>query len=401
MKLWFFFLSLSLSLYVNAQCGSALDKKAFAVPTIFNFLRQPAMDFCKPMKVGQKINFDVDSIDSPTTVAHTYQLERISDKEYKIRFNINFVDGDNQRSNSTRSKAYTYVWRKLANECLAKVHNKIKGPNGENLVLELEENNPKSKIPKIKVKLKEEGRANSREWIKKMPCSTILHELLHVTGLVDEYHEQQVGIVIDPATGKNKRVKTGAEKLAYDCRKIGDKHSIMHTQDEKWRRVFGTWKKEMSLCECGSEKNKCETYFKELQKKMQPYISKTTGEVLELPDELKQFPAACPEGFIVYPKYAKTDILTEEEKGTVAFGGGLDLPNELPADFWNDKVVIQRFSPNVEADRESILDERQWNAIIYPGCFSKNTKYYEDAINAYRTSRENGGRGCVSFSQQD
>lgn len=46
-------------------------------------------------------------------------------------------------------------------------------------------------------------------------------------------------------------------------------------------------------------------------------------------------------------------------------------------------------------ERERILLE-PWhiNALLFPGCFAKNAEYYENAKNAYRTSREHGGEGC-------
>jgi len=52
----------------------------------------------------------------------------------------------------------------------------------------------------------------------------------------------------------------------------------------------------------------------------------------------------------------------------------------------------------LESERESVVDEKQWNAMIFPGCFSKNALYYEAAENAYRTSVDHGGDGCVDYS---
>lgn len=41
---------------------------------------------------------------------------------------------------TTRNRAYTFVWRKKANECLASIGNKLSGPNGEILKLKVDEN---------------------------------------------------------------------------------------------------------------------------------------------------------------------------------------------------------------------------------------------------------------------
>lgn len=399
MKVFVLLFLSSLALFAGDRCKTGLSKHVFAVPTIFKFLGQSELNFCEPLAIGQKRNFDVDRSDSPTTVPHTYQLERVSDKEYKVRFNISFVEGDKDRTSSTRSKAYSQVWRSLANDCLKKVRDKIRGPNGEKLTLEVEENNPHSKTPKIIIKLKDSGRANSRTWIKDMPCSTVVHELLHVTGLVDEYHETIKGYSLDPKTGRYKKVDQDPEKLAYDCRKIGEKHSVMHSQNEKWNRLFGKWKRKTSLCECGSDAQKCNSYFEERQKKMAPYLRENAGGIVELPEDLRRTPTECPDGFALYPNYSTTEIISEETAAFDGFGGtGLDLPNEIPPDFWLNKMVIQQQSAVQESERESVVDEQQWNAIIFPGCFSKNGAYYEAAENAYRTSIENGGTGCVDYS---
>lgn len=399
MKILFSLLLISIYASGNDRCLPGLNKNTFAVPTIFKFLGHPELNFCEPLKIGQKRNFSVDRKDSPTTVPHKYQLERVGEKEYKIRFNITFVDGEKGKMDSTRSRAYSQVWRSIANECLAKVRDKIKGPTGETLTLEIEENNPKSKVPKIRVKLKETGRADSRAWIKDMPCSTVLHELLHVAGLVDEYDEKLEGYSVDPKTGRYKKVDENPEKLAYDCRIIGEKHSVMHSHQEKWSRVFGTWKSTTRLCECGNDAKKCDSYFEERQKKMAPYLKENAGGIVELPDELKRIPSECPDGFVLYPKYSKTNAITDEAKASLGFGEiGLDLPDELPKDFWMNKMVIQQITPMLESERESVVDEKQWNAMIFPGCFSKNALYYEAAENAYRTSVDHGGDGCVDYS---
>jgi len=81
MKVFVFLFLSSLGLLAGDRCKTGLSKHVFAVPTIFKFLGQSELNFCEPLAIGQKRNFDVDRSHSPTTVPHTYQLERVSDKE--------------------------------------------------------------------------------------------------------------------------------------------------------------------------------------------------------------------------------------------------------------------------------------------------------------------------------
>ncbi len=395
MKVFFIVLLFFNMLLASDGCNPIISKKDFPIETINKILSQPNSDYCRPLQVGSLKNFSISRKDSPTTVPHKYQLERINESEYKIKFNIVFKDDPKTKIYSTKARAYSFVWRKFANECLAKLGNKIKGPNGEILKLEVEESVDISTVPQIVVNLKDAGRAHSREWIKDMPCATVVHELLHVTGLVDEYEEKQIGIKLNPKTGKYSYVKVDADLPAYDCRVWAQSPAIMSSQEEKWRQVFAPWQAKTSLCVCGEIESICKEYFEERKKLYEPYSLGKEGPIMELPVELRKFPSECANGFKMYPGIESTSNIYEDEKNNTYMGAVLDLPKDLPSNFWDNKIIIQHFQKRTDSEMGSILDEKHWNAIIYPGCYAKNQAYYKESLNAYRTSMSHGGKGCL------
>ena len=62
-------------------------------------------------------------------------------------------------------------------------------------------------------------RQNSATYTPATDCATLLHEVLHLLGLVDEYKEAATEIP-DPVTGKNRPVD-------FQCRPLGPPDSIM------------------------------------------------------------------------------------------------------------------------------------------------------------------------------
>ena len=355
----------------------------------------PEDSSCQPLKVGAARNFNIDHRHSPTTVEQRYELTRISEKQYKIRFNISFYAEENQEIDSTKNLAYSFVWRNLANDCLAKLGNSLKGPNGESLRMEIENPEVKNSVPKTEVGLVDEGRANSHAWEKKMDCATVLHELLHLTGLVDEYKETESGYSHDPISGQFKWKKNNAELLAYDCRKLAKEDSIMSTQNAMWRLSQATKKNVLEFCKCGYDQSKCDQYTENkrvLYKKLHP--SGTPFFDGPIPEELKN-PKVCPVGFVTVPGTHQEIALFESEQSVGNPGAyGYNVPDGIKSEDLLKYFLAIDIQPRPESERISMLSEKHWNAIIFPGCWAKNIDYYLDSQDAYRTSFEHGGKGC-------
>ncbi len=364
-------------------------------------------NLCDPMKVGQIKDFNVDSDQSPTTVESRYRLQRTSTNEYRISFNIDFYeenDSDLDSKTTYRNDAYRYVWRRLANECLQRLGDSVRGPNGEILKMNVVTEDKGSKVPKTEIQLNsEDQRAHSHAWSKNMDCATITHELLHLAGLVDEYKETESGYI--KIKKKDKEVfvwrKKGAEFPGYDCRKIATESNIMSSESEHWNNVFGLqpkWNHKVQFCECESEAA-CKTYFdskKELYDEIMSLDSSEKDLIAKKEAEYNKVLNTCPVGFSINQNLTFNFQSNSDEAAIIGFNDNKNQI-EITPEMWQKIVMIKEISPLEPVKMKSIFNEKQWNAIIFPGCLAKNKEYYQDSANAYRTSVQNHGKGCLTF----
>jgi hypothetical protein len=153
-----------------------------------------------------------------------------------------------------------------------------------------------------------------------------------------------------------------------------------------------------SFCECGSDKTKCDRHFANAKKEYEETMKKISQGAAPGPHHLKE----CPSGFKVRADIGNTVFLDDKEKNfmenSYMMGFGMTLPKGLTQEDLYQMIPIQKFEPNPDMNKKSLLSKQQWNAILYPGCYAKNWEYYQDAQNAYRTSKEHGGTGCIDNS---
>lgn len=106
------------------------------------------------------------------------------------------------------------LWR-MASACLAQVEPYLRGPNGEQLVITLN-NGPIGGLEAQQITVTSENvRGHSRYWTTQWGCHEIVHEVLHLLGNVDAY----------------------ADGGSYDCRAPGPRDAIMVNPDAAYRRV--------------------------------------------------------------------------------------------------------------------------------------------------------------------
>ena len=181
-----------------------------------------------------------------------YTLKKEPDGSFSIPFNIEFAPDKDYDGPVPKDQAGQYYMQK-AQECMQKANSKMLGPNGEKLKFVLKSPPPKEKDPcqgqsthKIKIGSQVQ-RSNVGKYASNIDCPTITHEILHLTGLCDEYKEEQRGYYVNSHTGEVKgsnweqtseldKINTDF-KLAFDCR-VTNKNSIMSNQYERWNNVF-------------------------------------------------------------------------------------------------------------------------------------------------------------------
>ena len=177
-----------------------------------------------------------------------YTIRKEQDGSFTLPLNLIFVAGKDYDGEVPKDKVPLHYKNKVQN-CLKKANSKMLGPNGErlNIVLENPPNNntdscKTQKLKKIEI-ASSKHRASMYRYRSNVDCHVILHEVLHLTGLCDEYKEQERGFYVsDDGEIVNKKSYTPHNKndtfvYLYDCR-VTSSNSIMSRHWNRWNDVF-------------------------------------------------------------------------------------------------------------------------------------------------------------------
>ncbi|HVK61469.1 MAG TPA: hypothetical protein VM432_07965, partial [Bdellovibrionales bacterium] len=177
---------------------------------------------CQAPPIGKQVFVHQRPSDSPTKIPTMYVLTRTRAKHYKLEFNIDFVETNLQRGltnlvNPGSSSPPEAAMKARVKSCLRELNPLLKGPNGQSLELSLIDpvrTDGNYRTIRADIEIAERGfRSHSRKYAADINCLAVVHELLHLAGLVDEYQE------LDP-----KHEKT--------CRVYGMENSIMRSVHE-------------------------------------------------------------------------------------------------------------------------------------------------------------------------
>lgn len=261
------------------------------------------------------------------------------------------------------------------------IKSKLRGPNGERLELKVVGYDPKEKPtnespPLRRVDIPAAGkeiRSNSRLWDPRLGdpekkdtasrCATILHETLHVLGLVDEYEETSSGCLVTPAGEIDceqdlQRVSSakGSKFAHFDCRVIGPFNSIMASETMAFFSVADRFK--VTNCECQSGTRACKAA-----------VSK-----------LKPGASACPKSSAKAERYVDAATAASIKAGTHESGNGSFV------------LSVEK----LKSPRNSLLYPAHFRQITSPGCLDENRLYLLCARDAYTTSRGHYGKNTCS-----
>ena len=201
---------------------------------------------CEELKPGEKKR-----VSSGTALNKEYLVQMEDDGSYTITLNLQFVAADDYKGDVERDKVPSH-YRNLVKECLKEVNEKLLGPNGEKMRIVLKEtSSEKSSCPEPPEIVKigpPDILSSSDRYASNIDCPVVLsHEVLHQTGLCDEYFNNKKGYIMDTKTGK---IITEVEDiykeknldpdqslfLAYDCRVIRT-NSVMANSYHRWGNV--------------------------------------------------------------------------------------------------------------------------------------------------------------------
>ncbi|NUM87847.1 MAG: hypothetical protein HUU37_01450 [Bdellovibrionales bacterium] len=321
---------------------------------------------CVDLEIGESRIVDADAHLSPTPVEHKYKLSRTSLTEYEATFNLNFTLAG--RGTDPREEMRM---RNRVKNCLAVANKALRGPSGETLRLRVQQPGERPAAPEVGIRIENPGLVNhSRGYAADIACPAIIHELLHLMGLVDEYdHSHAYGNDPAPASGylldekKEEATLSRREQAGYDysCRALGPEDSIMRSSDKAFWKAFGLEQKAAAtICSCEMAANTSACH---------------EGLSRALRDGLDQ----CPPNTSAYDPQ-----VVDLEK--------IDLSQPQPMRTGPDSVQVVSYSGPLSPD-VSLLKPAHFRAITNPGC-AVNNEYYICSSDAYKgrgggTGREN------------
>lgn len=179
-------------------------------------------DNCQELAPGKSWTVFDTPRTSPTGLTRKYRVHRTSPTDYEIELPI--VWGNTQSWNIWPRNESESKLQKLIETCTDKQSLILKGPKNENVFLKPMFGWSLMIHDRIllsqEIQIHRESRSSVDSYKETIDCGEIVHELLHRTGLVDEYKEEIF---------KAPNSSTG---LAYDCRHTTRAPSIM--QDAEW-----------------------------------------------------------------------------------------------------------------------------------------------------------------------
>lgn len=179
---------------------------------------------CRPMNPGDWVV--VDERTGPTGIGADYALTKLGPQKWVAALSLDV------RSRHGVSSAEMFG---RINQCINAVNPAMRGPNNEQLEIKILTPDEASKLPRAKrpptvqIEIQPTGaRSHSKAYAADINCSTIVHEVLHLLGLCDEYKGDDDG---------------------YQCRAVPSGDSIMKSH---WTVFNDTIPRQLS-CECVSD----------------------------------------------------------------------------------------------------------------------------------------------------
>ena len=193
-----------------------------------------------------------------------FSLTRTSEKEYEVNLALDFQIANNQNSSFSAEDM-----RNRVKTCLASANQFFRVSNGESLNLNIlspqeAEELPESERPRAHTITYQNAafRQNSNAYQDNVRCRTIAHELFHLLGLNDEYHEGDEGgyyydttngnTLVEDTPAYDQAISNGTAQFVpvnSDCRSYPSGPNLMAQDREAFQNVASY----PTTCECTGE----------------------------------------------------------------------------------------------------------------------------------------------------
>lgn len=330
---------------------------------------RPSTDVCRELRPGESLRVDQPlRTQSATGLPRTYRITRdAADPQLFIaEFNLRFGplgDAVNERFGSQLAgidQSEKYALAPFADEmraafiartrhCFESMRDRLRMPNGQRLELRLDYptlQDPHAP-PESTIRIQSaQGRSSSVSWARTIDCNTIVHEVLHLTGLCDGYTERWLT--------EQRPHPEGGDATRYSCRSIEPEDSIMRDQSG----LGFTY--EILRC---------------------THSARTPAPVASTP--ANPLPTVCPDGSapkkMIMGRREYAAMVASENRRRLTGTTKLGQPRAPMFYYYRDMPAPT-----------STLYPAQMRLITQPFCNSANQRYLDCAQNAYRTRETEG-----------
>jgi hypothetical protein len=216
---------------------------------------------CQELRPGGSTQVNMDWNQNQLELDRRYSVQRsaTNPKEFNVRIPIRFegtqdvlnriygqvLTPEELREGRNGDLAARFMNR--ANECFRRYAENLKDSRGNYLNVTVVSPSSSSPVSAHPVSVAERGRSNNESWDSRVGCGTIMHEVLHLTGLQDRYQERETTVSYDPSWWPFSQDRT---VIAYNCRNVRE-GTIMGSHPS----IMGGYNIELLRCQIASCSN--------------------------------------------------------------------------------------------------------------------------------------------------
>lgn len=191
--------------------------------------------------IGQARSFNLDDEASPTGVGMSYRVIRRTEKEFDVVLDLQFLDARTMAPSrdGVYREAVHRAMRERVERCFQTVESALFAPDGRRIRIRFPDPG-EAGVPKVKINVRSASGtgafADSGNYLEDAKCHSILHEVGHLLGLVDQYDPSVSAADLDRTTGRARSAETNGREAA--CRALGPPNSLMTSHQAAFARVY-------------------------------------------------------------------------------------------------------------------------------------------------------------------
>ncbi|HXH30181.1 MAG TPA: hypothetical protein VNJ01_05160 [Bacteriovoracaceae bacterium] len=170
-----------------------LSRISLFIITILTCTSALALEVCDALDVGESKNIFIGRFENHAKMAPRYILRRVSETHHEVYFRMKFINKTNSKETSDELNK---IFQAKAHSCAYKYRDSLVDPSGRSISLMMYDEDSHKQLlggepTLVSIAILPKGkRSYSGGYARNIECKEIVHELLHIAGLVDEYDEK-------------------------------------------------------------------------------------------------------------------------------------------------------------------------------------------------------------------